>query len=256
MNNWYNFDSLKKSFLRLIDESNDKAGLLAYEKDKMQKIFSRDLFELPCGELQDWCPFKEWLIHYHYLNLIKEYYFKYILYNRPFQREMTTEEADTDLYQELEPTPQMIDVLEQTKDLLNYRDWLETFKLPLNEPIVNRIILDALFNKYGKLFEGETAETFANRFINDGKQREPIKVEKNAKGEDEIHKYPKPINNKTILLAILKAIQPKTNQAFIFDEFVENNFGLKDFTKAASYHRNKFRSEKEIIDTIIDNMTP
>jgi hypothetical protein len=117
-----------------------------------------------------------------------------------------------------------------------YIEYLENLAEP-KEPIVDEMVLSLIYRKYGFLFEAETEKYWLNRFVHDGIERTPIKVQKKTKGD----------NDKAHLLVILHLLNKhdmlKKTAPFDINDFVETNFGIKNFTKTYFDYKSNYETD-------------
>ncbi|HQH23582.1 MAG TPA: hypothetical protein PLM01_01215 [Bacteroidales bacterium] len=88
--------------------------------------------------------------------------------------------------------------------------------------------INLIYDKYKEYFS-EDLSVWSQRFNRNGAPVPPIAID--AKATEG--------SNKLILIAILAAIQETTGAAFDFEDFVLNRFGIQDFEKTKSIHKEK-----------------
>lgn len=123
------------------------------------------------------------------------------------------------------------------------------YKSPDNEfnTIINIEYINLIYKYYKEYFPDESLQSWKERFILKGRPVTPIAID--AKATEG--------SNKLILIAILAAIQETTGSAFDFEDFVLNRFGIQDFEKAKSIHKEKqtFKATLSKCRAIIKKMT-
>jgi hypothetical protein len=107
-----------------------------------------------------------------------------------------------------------------------------------NYILKNESVILKLFEVYKDEFRGETKELWFQRFIY------PCEISVNHINVDHRVKLG---NNRLILIAILAAIQDSDSTDFEYNNFVLDRFGIKNFKKARSDHKDKPKY-KEIYD--------
>lgn len=105
--------------------------------------------------------------------------------------------------------------------------------------IVNEINVLKLYEEYGEFFANETLDQWKERFKPLDLKLLPIEIENKATEN----------SNKVTLLGILKAIQDTTNRTIDFDLYVKNRWGILNFSKTISDHKEKEGFKKSFATT-------
>lgn len=98
-----------------------------------------------------------------------------------------------------------------------------------NEPLIRKSLVFGLFELYGDEFPGETEEYWFDRWINDPERLEPFNVETRYSKDNNLH----------LILTILYAVHKIGLEVDIYEDYVFNRWGIKDYhTKISRYVEN------------------
>lgn len=116
-----------------------------------------------------------------------------------------------------------------------FKEFVSKYKGLYSEPgpenlntIIEKERLSLIYRKYKDCFT-EPEGQWIKRFVRNGPSMGPIDTDKKALNG----------SKRLVLLAILAAIQTKTGSGFDYNDFVLNRFGLKNFQKGKSDHKDK-----------------
>lgn len=114
----------------------------------------------------------------------------------------------------------------------NLEEWLKVLresKAVSKEPIIEKELLALIYRKYEKYIKGPE-DRWIERFVYPSEiPVNPMNIDSRVKG----------VNDRLILLAVLAEIYKCPHSDFVYEDFVIDRFGIKNFHKAISTHKDK-----------------
>lgn len=115
-------------------------------------------------------------------------------------------------------------------EAFEYLNWLKSTFTTESNFIIKPEHIGLIYDHFSVYFEKETRDKWLIRFnYPKGSPIEPIIIEKEAR-ED---------SDRLVLLAILSSIQKTTRNKYRFNDFVLERFGIMNYSRAKTEHKNK-----------------